>query len=704
MAVINIPANNNGATTTQNVVIKVSADYTGPLSAPLTVHPIMRVSPIFDFPGTPDAFGRPVSDGKLQLLDEIVEPWGRLVVFVGGKDITYYRGAATKISTLSWQRLGNFETANFEIPAITVYDRLGEGELSWLKDSALVNVVKVAPDNSMETIWLGTINAISPTAENIGVSITAHGLIFDATYKVAKAPVRASDAERQEDIGTDIARTLNATQGLWSAVKPVSTGVIATKEPAWESSLEYVKSLLSLAVTDAGKSWTVWIDEARRASICQVQNIPNRKTFTLVAGQDGVEDNLAIDTVSGVTTIYGHGVTSSGVAWQNTRYPYAVGSIVRYPMDDPDEAFGEGSTDASTVTYTGVSDLQTRLAALGYTVTVNGQYDEATTTAVTAFQNSRNIAATGSVNDITWSRLFNISDIAAGAYQAPLATIAAVQPRLQHPTTGADLGPNPNYDPSIRPLEQHVDFGEGVSLGQAKRYAAGIIARDGNRPIEGDLVLTVCPQEISRFDIIPGDTVHFSNYHSESLDLLVHRVEWNMSDGISVSLKVSTRDMDYSELDAAMNRIRQSNIGLSRGARTETPKSTTAGVGYQPIPTVSPGAPVSTGGGVVGGIKEVKTTNNGVSVTSADADVLYYITPDMNSVGVILNSDSGIPNGMQVHFTQGVSSAGNTVTFAAGAGVSILSYNGNKLAADYASATAIKLNNTTWLLVGALML
>lgn len=113
---------------------------------------------------------------------------------------------------------------------------------------------------------------------------------------------------------------------------------------------------------------------------------------------------------------------------------------------------------------------------------------------------------------------------------------------------------------------------------------------------------------------------------------------------------------------------------------------------------------MSTGGGVVGGIKEVKTTNNGVSITSADADVLYYITPDMNSVGVILNADSGIPNGMQVHFTQGVSSAGNTVTFAAGAGVSILSYNGNKLAADYASATAIKLNNTTWLLVGALML
>ncbi len=49
--------------------------------------------------------------------------------------------------------------------------------------------------------------------------------------------------------------------------------------------------------------------------------------------------------------------------------------------------------------------LQQRLAALGYTVTPDGDFGPATTTAVKQFQTSKGLPSTGTVDAATWRAL-----------------------------------------------------------------------------------------------------------------------------------------------------------------------------------------------------------------------------------------------------------------------------------------------------------
>lgn len=694
MAAINVTANSAGATVTQTSIVKVQASYSGPIAAPDELLPLQRVSPVFAQPTSLDAFGRPAA-GSIVQTGEIVEHWGRIVIFVGGEDISHFRDQATSLDSISWQRLGNFETAEITIPGISVFETPGQGDLAWLTDSAFVRIAKLNPDMTAATLWLGTVNAINPGDDNIGIRLTAHGLFYDATYKVMKPPVQPSSSDVIEDLGYDIARAVNAAQGRYGALQTNLTGVVANKVPSWESGSDYIKSLLSLAVTDAGNSWTLWLDTAARPSLIQTRNIPGNKTVTLIAGQDGVEDQLSYDTVAGVTTIYGQGKTAAGAAWRNTKYPRATASKPRYPMDNPDEQFGEGATDSSTTTGSGVTKTQQALTSRGYTLAVNGSWGTDTTAAVSAFQKSVGLSETGMMDLDTWNRLYGMGNVASGAWIAPLATVSAVQPRL-YDENGLDVGANPAYDPSIRPLEQKIDFGDGVSLAEAIRAAEAVIARDGERPTEGTISLTVCPRECARWDIMPGDTVLYKGHWGEDLELLVHRVSWSLEDTPKVSLSVSTRDMDYSELDAAINRLRKSSLSTPESS-TDSVASVSMGVGnvMGSIPAFSMGSFAGLGGG---GIKEVRESNSVIlSVGENSADVLWLLDVSANSTGVHL--DPAAPIGSQIHFTQVTANGPNSVLFT---GSGIHSNNGTKLAGLWASCTAIKVTATDWILVGAM--
>ena len=694
MAILDVPANGSGSTASGLIAVRVQAQWSGPLTVPTYSQPLMRVSPAFVAPTALDSFGRPVG-GNLTATSETVEEWGRLAVFVDGRDITYFRDIPASISSISWQRLGNFETAEFTIPGVSIFETLGVGDLAWLRESAYVRIARVHPDNSTSTIWLGTINAINPGDNNLGVRLTAHGLLFDANYRVAKAPVFTKDTELVQDLGYDIAATLNSVRGRWAKLpEDTVTGVDGAKEPSWETGLTYIQNLLALAVTNAGNAWTVWLDTDAKPSLIQTLAIPGHKTVTLVAGQDGVEDGLALDTLSGVTTVYGQGVTRKGAAWRNTKYPAATSTKPRYPLDDPDEAFGEGSSNGTTVSGNGVTKLQQRLTALGYTVSVTGYYGEQTTTQVTKFQKAKKLKQTGVVDLTTWNRLFSINDISAGAWIAPLASLSAVQPRL-YDDNGVDIGPNPSYDPNVRPLEQFIDFGDGVSLTEATRAAQAIIARDGQRPTEGTLTLTVCPPEVARFDIAPGDKITYKKHWGENITLIVHRVEWQLDDTPSVALTVSTRDMDYKELDAAMNRIAQTNLHTKKPATKPKSSYGSSGVGAPAVPATPP----TTGGG--GGITGIQSRSASFVVDESMIDNLVLV--DATGGNISISLPPSIETNSQVHFTLiGPALGPYYAYFASYGGTSIKSWNGAYFAGQYASATAIKISSTEWVIVGAM--
>ena len=637
MAVIEVAANAAGGTVVQRSMVKVRADYSGPLSYPEESQPLYRVSQTYAQPTALDAFGRP-PEGHVEASSEVVEEWGRLAVFIGGKDVSYFRGAPTSINTISWQRLGNFETAEFEIPAISIFETMGVGALKWLKDNAFVRIVRVDADNSITPIWLGTVNSITQLGEGIGLRITAHGLLYDIFYQVVRPPLLGSSASKIEDIGVDIAATLNGVRGHWSAVEPVVTGSLAQKSGSWETGLDYLKSLLSLAPTENATAWTVWLDAQARASIVEARNIPGRKTVSLVAGQGGVEDGLVIDSLTVPNIIYGDGMTTGGAAWRNTMYPassIAIGD--RFPMDNPEEVISEGSEDASTSTGNGVSMIRFKLAALNYGVTLGTKYTEAVTGAVAKFQKAKKLPQTGNVDVKTWSKLFGYQDITRGAWIAPLAHAPNAWPRL-FDAVGKDIGPNLNFDASVRPIEKKISFGSGVSLAQAKQVAEAALRQIEEPVCEGDLSLTVCPPQGARFDIRPGDTVNYLGRFGRDLELLVHRVEWNLSDVPTVKLTVSTRDMDMSELDAALNRLRNANVGITRSTSIEAPKSLTTGVSTQPLftaPATVAANPVAPEPPTVYGIREVWSLSPGSGYTQVPGTYGHRIHEGMVNCLVI---------------------------------------------------------------------
>jgi hypothetical protein len=623
-----LPANDGVATTTDHILARAALSYLGPLATALSQSTeLVRVSPIYDAPAL-DGNGRPVS-GVLNASNVIYQKWGNLVVYINDIDVTAVRNVATNTESLSWQRLGNSETASFVFPGISVFETFGTGELSWLTDHSSVRVCRIDPEHNIHTIWIGTVNAIVPTEDSLGIRVTANGPLYDSSYRVTPPPVRSSQADVIQDLGLDIAKAINTTRGKYSAVEPIITGALAQIEPSWDKGLDYIKNLLSMAVTDAGDAYTVWIDNDRKTSIVKMSQLPNLKTVTLVSGQDGLDDTLSTDPLTGITTIYGQGVTSKGAAWQNTMYPAATSSAPRYPLDDPDTTIGEGATDDLTASGNGITILQNRLNELGILTAVTGKYSKATTTSVSRFQKSKDLPVTGVLNLTTWNRLFGKRNVAKDAWIAPLATLPAVEPRL-YDANGADLGPNPAFDPNLRRLEEFIDFGNGVSLEQGKRQAEAILARDGAPHTEGDLKLTVCPQEVARFDVMPGDSVLLKAHHGADLVLRVHRVEWQLSDVPTVSLSVSTRDIDVTDLDAAMNRFRTS--ALKKTKVDQRPNSIGAGLGSN---TALTGA----GSG-----------ENFMPTGQHDGDTMYWnngqwVAGESNRLGFVTNVDTPISDG-----------------------------------------------------------
>jgi peptidoglycan hydrolase-like protein with peptidoglycan-binding domain len=105
---------------------------------------------------------------------------------------------------------------------------------------------------------------------------------------------------------------------------------------------------------------------------------------------------LAIEPGDGFPS--GAGSSSSGdgttVTTTVNTLPQATTTTVARPT------ISEGTPDTNSTTI-----LQTRLAQLGYTVTIDGSFGQGTTTAVKQFQTDKGLPSTGTVDQATWNAL-----------------------------------------------------------------------------------------------------------------------------------------------------------------------------------------------------------------------------------------------------------------------------------------------------------
>lgn len=689
MAAVSIGTIGAGYTSGGTVGVAARGRHRNKVDAPPATTYLKRVSVVYASPTT-GTDGRPTGN-RLTPTSETIANWGRLLVYINGRDLTYFRNVPTAITSLSWQRFGNYEACELRIDGATQLDTVGSGALSWLKKDSAVRIERQEPDGTRSTIWLGYLNAIRPMDTGTGLMLSAHGILLDGTYRVAMPPVRSKQTEARADAGHRIASALNRNRGRWGYCRPRTIGVDTTKRGQGEDLTSYVRSLLNLAIDDDGTGWTVWVDEDGQPSITKVSSIPGRQTHTIIAGQDGVQDALSQDTAAGITAIYGKGTTVGGASWRNTLYPMSNASNPRYPLDDPDALMGLDLKDAGTVPGTGVSTLQTKLNALGQDCTVNGIYDEATARAVANMQKKYGMKVNGIADIKLWGKLWKQRDAGRGAWVTPLAITDETRERNWN-AYGKDTGRNPAYKPRARKLERWIEFADGVTLAQAKRVAAAILVRDGSPPTEGTVRLTVCPQERARWSIAPGDNLVIrGRWGASSIALIVHRVEWSLTDTPSVSLTVSTRDMDYGLLAAEMNRQPKQVVSTYSRYPSIT-QGTTDGANATPTPT----APAL--------ISKVRTLTANRTLKASDVDALFLLDTSAAAFEVRFpaNADAEIPIGSQVHFFWTAGASTNAPVLAGVSPVVVQSVNGRKFTAQWAPATAVKIDTNTWVISGAM--
>ncbi len=685
---------------------KVVAQYRNATSTAPSISELMRVSPVYTTPSI--TAGRPSGD-KLVQTSETIATWGHPRVFVGGHDVSYYRNVPIDISLLSWTRLGNYEAIEFTLPALTIYDLPGSNDLTWLTDSASIRVDKIDGSGNASIIWLGTINAIRPGVDGLGMVISGHGLFYELQYILALPTAGGTQSIPTQDLGYTIAANLNKHRINTALCKPVSVGQYAQKDGGGEDMVSFVKSCLTMSESPSNEAWTVWIDSKSVPSIVRTNAIPGAKTVTLVAGQDGVEDSISKDTTSGTTSILGQGTTKGGFAWRNTKYPLSSATAYRFPLDDPSGGFAEGALDGQLFTYAGGTTaiggvLKQKLVALGRRIPSASAshssvsymtFDSYTTVAVKAQQAAWSQKVTGVVDAKFWSRLMGQRDCTAGNYIAPLASNPATQPRLYN-AYGKDVGPNPAYKATIRKNEIFQDFGDGVSLSQATVTASAIVNRDLVRPIEGDLVLTVCPQEHARWDIAPGDTLIYKQKWGANRSFIVNRVEWSLSTDPTVTINISTRDIDWSAMQAQINRIRGKALITAQKNGVVA-----AQTGVMSVAT----APAASAGSSVNGILGLTDAVSGSYVLNTTVqDYLVPLTGAVGPLTITVPPESSVPFrvGAQVHFEMVNGTSSSVYAFLAGAGVTIDAFPGLKLAGKGAFATLVYKGSDNWLLVGAL--
>ena len=618
-------------TISQYTDIQATLSYNAPATTGYDALTLYRVTKDFRFGGTGQAFPIPpksidglpyyqnaydpanpgtiftTQPGQLPYHEEIIEEWGKVAVLINNEDVTFFRGGATVVENVSWQSFGNFETASIFLPTVTMFDNLGvarpnltsgtgggllPGSLSWLYDSAPVEIKRILPDGSQTTIWLGSVNNLQVESNGVGMRVSAHGLIYDANHQVLPGPINENTVARAnpQDVGLLTADVLNSIDGRWSYAQPIAVGIDTIKVPNWDNALEFLRNLAALGTPE------LWIDENGKP---YVNGRPNgsrpASTIDIIAGQEGVELELAHDGTAPATVIYGSGSLPGGTVWRNVVYAYPSPSnpsyeALRWPFDDPNTLMILGMKNADTITNYGVTSLCNRLIALGRLSRTYTVYNRTIETAVKNLQDDWGFDDTGKVDYKLWSRLINVSDVTQGAHIEPLYISPLVDPT------------SPSYDPTVRRVETYMDFGSDITVDEAKVVAEQIAMRDmiqynttgtpiykQNKSITGTIGMTICPvgysnpatSDVSRWDIKPGDSVRIWGHvlapipadthtypagttweggdSAGSVLLYVKRIEWDLAGTPKAILTVSSRDLEYSELDAAQERVRVSN-------------------------------------------------------------------------------------------------------------------------------------------------
>ena len=521
--------------------------------APPTTDPyIQRVSETYPPPtlvnGLPDQPWLPTSTVR--------EDWGRLQIIVGGRDLSRPRGKPSIwLNDAHTDPFGDAE-ASFACPGITEFDDPADFGLVAF---APVTLRRKDPGGTFHTLYEGEIASIEPDAGQ-GVVVQCIGALYrtDLLKEPPALLVTAQDAGRLiPSMFNDKRRRYNLNIG---AMPVVSTGINATPSADFKPFLTgAVQDVVSQLTTDSGGQWTVMLARPRTP----VMDLRDTTTVhaTVPYGARGVECRLSKDYTTATTGVFASG-TNGHCAWMGARFPNLV------QTDTPAFPLAVGHTFVAGDGQTGFADFAAFLRRGQYgTIESDDTYLTSDIDSVEQFQARAGISVDGIVGAQTWEAAFQPGANQGSLRGAYVDTVYELNPTLRriYNAQGADVGPNPNYDPTVPRVEDYIPFGDNVSKKLGRASAKQIVNRNYPAGRVGTITLTADPQEMSRFDLYAGQNIKVKHYNGTDLLLHITRRVRDWSTG-TVTLTVDEKARD--QLTAAA--IHQRNKDVSDLTRRQT--------------------------------------------------------------------------------------------------------------------------------------
>lgn len=494
---------------------------------------------------------------------------------VNGRDVTYFRDVPTDIGGYQLQEPYAFGPADFTFPQITQFEvgRFGTGKLRWLHHGAPCELVPVLDGEYGDRLWAGFITSIQAGPDGVGVHCDGR-LSGRLSVQDKQPPVFAW----KKDLGVQVYDTVLQADISLHPYLGARTGIDTYAVGGGSDQLSHLNDLLSQAVTDDGRQWTVARAATGRRFVMTLKDTSTVHA-TVFLGAAGVELDVTRDMTEEPNRIWGTGTDPTGQKITNAVIPNLFsGEAAEYPYNDG-RSFGIGTEDADTDTGAGISALQRKLVGMAFMTrreAAEHVYEQDTADAVRALQRRAGLARTGRVNPATWRALFNVRTTGRtlyGAHVLPMAQAPEVQRFLLTSNGSIDVA-NPDYDRRVIPVDRTIDHGGGVWKEQMLRWSDKLLDRlqsganwVGTLNLAGDLFAgnvgpnTSAPVPLSRLALREGQNVKVVGFDG---DTVFHVSGINVGGDRSVSLAVDTHGRDLLTVGAIIARNKESRRSAAR--------------------------------------------------------------------------------------------------------------------------------------------
>lgn len=498
-------------------------------------------------------------------------------ITVDGVDVTNLRDKRTPLPSYSLAEPFGYGATTLEFPQVHAEHEavnFGTGELSWVRAGARV-VISRTFDSDPEVIdYVGVVLAIPVDGRvlrlEVGGEFSGRAACIDIQNPVVRTP---------QDVGhwaSLACQTVGLVPDPWYGP---TTG-IEVAQVGGQTLLSWAQFIGTMSQDDDGTQRAlmpaVW--GSRRYGFAA----KDTTTHHLTAFPDDARVVLRVtrDATQEPNVWYGSGISPDGVRWQNSKWPGVFqGTPDAYPISGG-APFGLGTTNADTIDNDGITTLQFNLQQRGYmpfTILPTTTYNAAMVKAVKLLQHDAHLTVTGTMTTDAWDALFDLSVTGFDVNGAKVFPLVA-DPRVEkfiYSATGAIIGSNPAYDPTVLRVERTVDFGPGVDKATGRAWCRGQYARSQGSNWAGTIELNgsgvfwgshanstgLTADDIASYrDVRPGMNLWVPYFDGGTL---FHISGVDVSDGRAV-LTVDTQARDLMELREILDRNQSSKRDTRR--------------------------------------------------------------------------------------------------------------------------------------------